>query len=96
MQIGSSEVYGGTVRPAKETDMPNPTSPYAISKLAADFHILSCYNHNGFPGNVIRPSNCYGSGQYVYRIIPKAILYALNDKKFPIEGGGKAKKSFMH
>jgi dTDP-glucose 4,6-dehydratase len=96
LQIGSSEVYGGTSKPAKETDMPNPTSPYAISKLAADYHILSCYNHNGFPGNVIRPSNCYGSGQYVYRIIPKAILYALNDKKFPLEGGGKAKKSFMH
>ena len=96
LQIGSSEIYGGTEVPAKEKDMPNPTSPYAISKLAADYHILSCYNHSGFPGNVIRPSNCYGSGQYIYRIVPKAILYALNKKKFPLEGGGKAKKSFMH
>lgn len=96
LQIGSSEVYGSTLRPAKETDTPNPTSPYAISKLAADYHILSLYNHLGFPGNIIRPSNCYGSGQLTYRIIPKALIYGLKNIKFPLEGGGVAKKSFMH
>lgn len=96
LQIGSSEVYGSTARPAKETDAPNPTSPYAISKLAADYHILSLYNHLGFPGNVIRPSNCYGSGQLTYRIIPKSLIYGLKNKKFPLEGAGIAKKSFMH
>lgn len=96
LQIGSSEIYGPTHRPAKETDAPNPTSPYAISKLAADYHILSCYNYNGFPGNIIRPSNCYGPTQLMYRIIPKAILFGLTGKKFPLEGGGVSKKSFMH
>ena len=96
LQIGSSEVYGPTQRPAKETDAPNPTSPYAISKLAADYHILSCYNYNGFPGNIIRPSNCYGPTQLMYRIIPKAILFGLTGKSFPLEGGGVSKKSFMH
>lgn len=96
LQIGSSEIYGSTSKPAKEDDLPNPTSPYAISKLAADYHILSLYNHLGFPGNVIRPSNCYGSGQLTYRIIPKALIYGLKNKKFPLEGGGIAKKSFMH
>ena len=96
LHIGSSEVYGGTKSPAKETNIPNPTSPYAISKLAADYHMLSLYNHLGFPANVIRPSNCYGSGQYMYRLIPKAILYGLTKQKFPLEGGGRALKSFMH
>lgn len=96
LQIGSSEIYGSTKRPALETDCPNPTSPYAISKLAGDLHVMSCYHHNGFPANVIRPSNCYGPTQLMYRIIPKAILYSLNDLKFPLEGGGIAKKSFMH
>jgi dTDP-glucose 4,6-dehydratase len=96
LQIGSSEIYGPTLSPAKETDIPNPTSPYAISKLSADYHILSCYNYNGFPGNIIRPSNCYGPTQLMYRIIPKAILFGLMDKPFPLEGGGVSKKSFMH
>jgi dTDP-glucose 4,6-dehydratase len=87
---------GQQKKPALETDCPNPTSPYAISKLAADLHVLSCYKHIGFPANVIRPSNCYGPTQLMYRIIPKAILYSLNNYKFPLEGGGTAKKSFMH
>lgn len=96
LQIGSSEVYGSTFKPAKETDCPNPTSPYAVSKLATDLHLLTCFNHNGFPVNIIRPSNCYGPTQLLYRIIPKTILYLKENKKFPLEGGGKAEKSFMH
>ena len=46
--------------------------------------------------NIIRPSNGYGSGQLLYRIIPKAALMILRGQKFPLEGGGKVKKSFMH
>jgi dTDP-glucose 4,6-dehydratase len=96
LQIGSFEIYGPTIIPASENNIPNPTSPYAISKLAADYHILSCYKVKGLPGNIIRPSNCYGPGQLLYRIIPKAILMALNNKQFPLEGGGKSLKSFMY
>jgi len=96
LQIGSSEVYGATKKPALEDTCPKPTSPYAISKLAADLHLLSCYKHNNFPVNIIRPSNCYGRYQLMYRIIPKAIYFGLIREKFPLEGGGIAKKSFMH
>ena len=96
LQIGSSEIYGATNQPAKETDQPKPTSPYSISKLATDLHLLSCYSHNGFPSNIIRPSNCYGRYQLMYRLIPKAIIMAMNGQKFPLEGGGVAEKSFMH
>jgi dTDP-glucose 4,6-dehydratase len=92
IQIGSSEVYGSSELPAKETDKVNPTSPYAVSKLAADMHLLTM----NVPMNILRPSNCYGPGQYTYRIIPKAILYFLNDMVFPLEGGGIAEKSFMY
>jgi len=97
IQIGTSEMYGPTLdKPAKEEDIPNPTSPYAVSKLAADMHLNTLYSVEGFPMNIVRPSNCYGPGQYVYRIIPKAILYLLSNKPFPLEGGGTAEKSFMY
>ena len=49
-----------------------------------------------FPCSIIRPSNCFGEGQYVYRILPKLILSVLNRQKFPLQGGGTAQKSFMH
>ncbi len=74
----------------------NPTSPYAVSKLAADMHLESMFKVKNFPMNIIRPSNGYGSGQLLYRIIPKAALMILKGEKFPLEGGGKVKKSFMH
>ena len=77
LQIGSSEIYGPYDFPVKEDEKPNPTSPYAISKLAADYHMLSLYNRLGFPANVIRPCNCYGSGQLLYRLVPKALLYGM-------------------
>ena len=96
LQVGSSEVYGSTKKPAKEDEVCNPTSPYSISKLCGDLHMLSLHNYNKFPASVIRPSNCYGPGQLLYRIIPKAALCFMNNNKFPLEGGGKAEKSFMH
>lgn len=95
LQIGTSEVYGSTPEPACETIIA-PTSPYAVSKLGADLHLQSMSKVRDFPCSIIRPSNCFGEGQYAYRIIPKAMLYFLNKKKFPLEGGGSAQKSFMH
>lgn len=97
IQIGTSEMYGPTLtKPAREYDIPNPTSPYAVSKLALDMHLNTIWSVENFPMNIVRPSNCFATGQYVYRIIPKAILYLLKGQKFPLEGGGLAEKSFMY
>jgi dTDP-glucose 4,6-dehydratase len=97
MQIGSSEVYGPAINgPSKETDAPNPTSPYAVSKLTGDLHLKTYFNSLGFPMNIIRPSNAYGPGQQLYRLIPRAAYCALRNKQFPLEGGGLVEKSFLH
>ena len=97
MQIGSSEVYGpAESRASREADHPNPTSPYAVSKLAGDLHLKSYAEGIGFPMNVIRPSNAYGPGQQLYRIMPRAAFCALSGRKLPLEGGGLAEKSFIH
>lgn len=97
MQIGSSEVYGPAVNgPSKETDSPNPTSPYAVSKLAGDLHLKTYFDSINFPMNIIRPSNAYAPGQQLYRLMPKAAYYALKGIPFPLEGGGTAEKSFLH
>ncbi|MDO8307718.1 MAG: GDP-mannose 4,6-dehydratase [Actinomycetota bacterium] len=97
MQIGSSEVYGPAIDgPCAEGSMPNPTSPYAVSKLAGDLHLKTYADSIGFPMNVIRPSNAYGPGQQLYRLMPRAAFCALTGRPFPLEGGGVAEKSFMH
>jgi dTDP-glucose 4,6-dehydratase len=96
IQAGTSEVYGSVDRPSLETDALTPTSPYAISKAAFDLHLQVMHRVHGFPVNVLRPSNCYCPGQQLHRIIPRAIICALSGRKLRLQGGGLARKSYMH
>ena len=73
-----------------------PNSPYAASKAAFDMHLLSIHNTLKFPMNIIRPSNAYGPGQQLHRVIPKAILFGLTGRRLPLHGGGRAEKSYIH
>ncbi len=98
MQIGSSEVYGTALGgvASSESAATNATSPYAVSKLAGDLYLKTYFEGIDFPMNVIRPSNAYGPGQALYRLMPRAAFCALTGESFPLEGGGKAEKSFIH
>ena len=46
--------------------------------------------------NIIRPSNAYGPGQQLHRVIPKTVLCGLTGRKLPLHGGGRAQKSYIH
>ncbi len=96
IQISTSELYGSVDRPVDEHCLLNPGSPYAVSKLAADLHLLTLHHTGKLPMNIIRPSNAYGPGQQIWRIIPKAIYCGLTQQKLPLEGGGIARKSYLH
>ena len=96
VQIGSSEVYGSCSEPMDEKRLLNPTSPYAVSKAAFDQHLIVMHRIKGMPINVIRPSNCYVSGQQLHRIIPKSLISGLTRRKIALHGGGAARKSYLH
>ena len=96
IQIGTSELYGSVDHPAKETDPLLPSSPYAASKAAADMYLQSVAKVLGFPMNILRPSNAYGPGQQLHRIIPRAVLFGLQKRKLTLHGGGTAEKSYIH
>jgi dTDP-glucose 4,6-dehydratase len=42
------------------------------------------------------PDERYVEGQQLHRVIPKAILCALKGEKLPLQGGGRAVKSYLH
>jgi len=96
IQIGTSELYGSVGHAVTEDDPLTPTSPYAASKAAFDMYLLAIQNVHPFPMNIIRPSNAYGPGQQLHRVIPKAVLLGLTGRKLPLHGGGHAEKSFIH
>src|SRR5215471_14406113 len=96
IHIGTSELYGSVEHAATEDEPIKPTSPYAASKAAFDMHLISIHRFLKFPMNIIRPSNAYGPGQQLHRVIPKAILFGLTGRRLPLHGGGRAEKSYIH
>jgi len=90
------EVYGSTSGWLKESFNFVPSTPYAVSRAAGDWHLKCLFENYGFPVIFTRAANVYGPGQLLYRIIPKTILSALTGQKLSLQGGGKSIRSFIH
>ncbi len=96
VHISSPEVYGTTRGKVKENATINPSTPYAVSKAAADFFLYTLYKHYHFPLVTIRSTNVYGAHQQLFKIIPKTIITIRTGKKIGLDGGGRAVKSYIH
>jgi dTDP-glucose 4,6-dehydratase len=96
IQIGTSEMYGSVNHATKEDEPIKPSSPYAASKVAFDMYLLSVHKFLKFPMNIVRPSNAYCPGQLLHRVVPKAVVCGLTGRKLPLQGGGRAEKSYIH
>ena len=90
------EVYGSTSGWLEEGFSFAPSTPYAVSRAAGDWHLKCLFDNYGFPVIFTRAANVYGPGQQLYRIIPRTILSALTGQKLPLHGGGKSIRSFIH
>lgn len=96
VQISTAEVYGTCTEPLKENAPINPSTPYAVSKAAADLYLLALYRNFGFPIQLIRSTNVYGEHQQLFKIIPRSIIYLKQGKKIELHGGGRAIKTWVH
>jgi dTDP-glucose 4,6-dehydratase len=96
IQFTTPEVYGTTEDWIKENFNFNPTTPYAVSRAAGDFHLKCMHDALGFPVIFARAANVYGPGQKLYRIIPRTILSTFGGAKLPLQGGGLSIRSFIH
>jgi dTDP-glucose 4,6-dehydratase len=96
IQFSTPEVYGSTEGWIKESDDFKPSTPYAVSRAAGDWHLKVLCENFGFPVIFTRAANVYGENQPLYRIVPKLILFALTGRKIPLQGEGKSIRSFIH
>ena len=97
VHVTTPEVYGSTNDGwIKESINFAPSTPYAVSRAACDLHLLSFYKAYNFPVVFTRAANVYGSGQQLYRIIPRTILSCLTKKPLFLHGAGKSIRSFIH
>jgi dTDP-glucose 4,6-dehydratase len=96
IHISTPEVYGSCEGLVREDHSFSPSTPYAVSRAAADMSLLSFIKAYDFPAVFTRVANVYGEHQQLYRIIPRTILYFLTSKKLQLHGGGTSVRSFIH
>lgn len=96
LHVSTPEVYGSCSGSVKESHHYNPSTPYAVSRAAADMSLKTFFESYQFPVVYTRAANVYGQGQQLYRIIPRAILFFMLGKKLSLHGGGTSVRSFIH
>lgn len=96
VHITTPEVYGSCSGFVKEDFPFNPSTPYAVSRAAADMSLRTFAAAYNFPVVSTRAANVYGPGQQLYRIIPRTILFILLGRKLQLHGGGISTRSFIH
>ncbi len=96
VRASTPEVYGSSDKFISESQNFNPSTPYAVSHSAIDFHIRCLGRQFNFPYSIGRFANFYGEGQQLYRVIPRAILSCLTKRKFILDGEGKSTRYFIH
>lgn len=96
VHISTDEVYGSIADGRATEEFPlHPSSPYSASKAAADMLVQAWAHTYGVPTTILRPTNCYGLGQYPEKLIPKAVRCALLGRAFPIHGDGSQTRQWL-
>ncbi len=97
VHISTDEVYGEITKGSfKESDSPNPSSPYSASKAAADMLVLSYCRTYGLDALVTRCTNNFGPYQHPEKFIPKTIIRTLSNLPIPIYGTGKNIRDWIY
>jgi dTDP-glucose 4,6-dehydratase len=97
LHFSTDEVYGDIENGAHtETDLLKPSNPYSATKAAADMLVLAWARTYGLPYIIVRPTNNYGVGQYVEKLIPKACKYLKLGRKIPLHNNGTPIRTWLH
>jgi len=93
----SSSAYGNAERyPTRETDRPQPLSPYGVTKLAGEY-LVSLYAANfGVPSISLRYFTVFGPRQRPDMAFNRFISQALSGRALPVHGDGTQIREFTY
>jgi dTDP-glucose 4,6-dehydratase len=97
LHFSTDEVYGD-IETGKhtETDLLKPSNPYSATKAAADMLVLAWARTYKIPYVIVRPTNNYGIGQYVEKLIPKSCKFIKLGRKIPLHNNGTPVRNWLH
>lgn len=99
--ISSGAIYGNQeTQPVTEEALPNPKSPYAVSKLAAEYYVRTIGQQAGFETVCLRVFNAYGPGQQIppsyAPVIPSFLKQALQKGTIVVHGAGSQTRDYVY
>ena len=99
--ISSGAVYGNQgAQPLRESAAPNPRSPYAVSKLAAEYYVRTIGDLWGIETVALRVFNAYGPGQHMPAshppVIPNFLRQATRGGTLVIHGDGAQTRDYVY
>ncbi len=99
--ISSGAVYGGqSAQPLQEGAIPDPESPYAVSKLAGEFYVRTIGALWGIETVCLRVFNAYGPGQRMLPthppVIPNFLKQAIRGGTLVIHGDGSQTRDYVY
>jgi UDP-glucose 4-epimerase len=97
----SGAVYGDlSKQPLKESSIPNPRSPYAVSKLAAEYYVRTIGGLWGIETVSLRIFNAYGPGQHLPPshppVVPHYLRQALRGGTLVVHGDGSQTRDYVY
>ena len=92
IQASTSSVYGKLAIGAENQDL-NPTSPYGVSKLAAEKLLLAYNDWFGTPVKILRYFSIYGPNQRPDMAYAKIIKALYDEGEFTVFGDGEQRRS---
>jgi dTDP-glucose 4,6-dehydratase len=97
LHFSTDEVYGD-IDEGEHTEehLLKPSNPYSATKAAADMLIMAWGRTHNVPYIIIRPTNNYGVGQYIEKLIPKAIKCLSLGRKIPLHNNGTPYRNWLY
>lgn len=97
----SGAVYGDQQeQPLREDASPFPRSPYAVSKLAAEYYVRTIGSLWGIETVCLRIFNAYGPGQHLPPshppVVPNWLQKAVRGGSLVVHGDGKQTRDFIY
>ena len=97
LQFSTDEVYGDIAEGFHtESDILKPSNPYSATKASADMLVQAWGRTYGIPYVIVRPTNNYGAGQYIEKLIPKACKQIQLGRKVPLHQNGLPRRTWLH
>lgn len=98
--ISSGAVYGDQEeQPLRESTPPKPRSPYAVSKLAAEFYVHTIGDLWGIESVSLRVFNAFGPGQHMppshTPVVPNYLRQALRGGTLVMHGEGNQTRDYV-